>query len=149
MISALFLKKPIFGQYTAADGGFSRAKLFPYRQFTETGARLYRGRRKTRSKFQPPRAATVETGIMRGGEAVRERVRTEKSAGCTMRKDGEERGGTMRSGEAARESARYCESIHAAGGEWRAGTMQTEAARKTAAAGRQNYAICAANAFFM
>ena len=47
-----------------------------------------------------------------------------------MRKDGEERGGTMRSGEAARESARYCESIHAAGGEWRAGTMQTEAARK-------------------
>ena len=118
MISALFLKKPIFGQYTAADGGFSRAKLFPYRQFTETGARLYRGRRKTRSKFQPPRAATVETGTMRGGEA-------------------------------ARESARYCESIHSAGGEWRAGTMQTEAARKTAAAGRQNYAICAANAFFM
>lgn len=118
MISALFLKKPIFGQYTAADGGFSRAKLFPYRQFTETGARLYRGRRKTRSKFQPPRAATVETGIMRGGEA-------------------------------ARESARYCESIHAACGEWRAGTMQTEAARKTAAAGRRNYAICAAKALFM
>ena len=106
MISALFLKKPIFGQYTAADGGFSRAKLFPYRQFTETGARLYRGRRKTRSKFQPPRAATVETGTMRGGEAVRERARTEKSAGCTMRKDGEERGGTMRGGEAVRERAR-------------------------------------------
>ena len=79
MISALFLKKPIFGQYTAADGGFSRAKLFPYRQFTETGARLYRGRRKTRSKFQPPRAATVETGIMRGGEAVRERARAKRS----------------------------------------------------------------------
>ena len=79
MISALFLKKPIFGQYTAADGGFSRAKLCPYRQFTETGARLYRGRCKTRSKFQPPRAATVETGIMRGGEAVRERVRAKRS----------------------------------------------------------------------
>ena len=43
---------------------------------------------------------------MRGGEAVRERARAEKSAGCTMRKDGEESGGTMRGGEAARESAR-------------------------------------------
>ena len=88
-------------------------------------------------------------GTMRGGEEVRERVRTEKSAGCTMRKDGEERGGTMRSGEAARESARYCESIHAAGGEWRAGTMQTEAARKTAAAGRRKLAICAAKVLYM
>ena len=88
-------------------------------------------------------------GTMRGGEQARERVRTEKSAGCTMRKDGEERGGTMRSGEAARESARYCESIHAAGGEWRAGTMQTEAARKTAAAGRRKLAICAAKVLYM
>lgn len=79
MISALFLKKPIFERHTAADGGFSRAKLCPYRQFTETGARLYRGRCKTHSKFQPPRAATAETGTMRGGGAAKgERADGEK-----------------------------------------------------------------------
>lgn len=81
MISALFLKKPIFGQYTAADGGFSRAKLFPYRQFTETVARLYRGRRKTRSKFQPPRAATVES-MQKKRKKQTERI-ADRKAGCT------------------------------------------------------------------